>query len=148
MTDDEFTDLLGAYALDAVDAEERAAIERHLVDCPRCRAEVAEHREVASYLAHSGGDAPAGVWDKIAAELAPPAPPMRMTILPTGEAAPSPTPAEVEAPAAPVASIDQARSSRRPSRPMLAVLAVAAISRSLFEAKAVGVFSPLPRQKL
>ena len=124
---DQFTDLLGAYALDAVDPDERAAIERHLVDCPRCRAEVAEHREVASYLAHTGADAPEGVWDKIAAELAPAAPPMRMTILPTGEAAKAAASAPPEAPVAPVTSIDQARSTgRRPSRPMLAVMAVAA----------------------
>ncbi|MGN6693319.1 MAG: anti-sigma factor domain-containing protein [Aquihabitans sp.] len=123
---DEFTDLLGAYALDAVDADERADIERHLAECPRCRAEVAEHREVASFLAHAGGEAPAGVWDKIAAELAPPAPPMRMAILPTGEGATVPAASleETDASAAPVVSIE--RSGRRPSRPMLAVLAVAA----------------------
>jgi hypothetical protein len=127
---DEFTELLGAYALDAVDAAERVAIERHLTECPRCRAEVAEHREVASYLAHAGGEAPAGVWDKIAAELAPPAPPMRMAVLPTSERASTSPTAAVEKPddlASPVASIEGAtRSGRGPSRPMLAVLAVAA----------------------
>src|SRR5690606_35755181 len=55
---DEFTELLGAYALDAVEPDEREAVERHLADCPRCRSEVAEHREVAAYLAHAGTDAP------------------------------------------------------------------------------------------
>ena len=41
---EDFQDLLGAYALDAVDPTERDEIERHLATCPRCRAEVAEHR--------------------------------------------------------------------------------------------------------
>src|SRR3954468_13569720 len=77
---DEFSDLLGAYALDAVDPQEREEIERHLTTCPRCRAEVAEHREVAALLSQSGAPAPDGVWDRIAPVLAPPAPPMRMTV--------------------------------------------------------------------
>lgn len=123
---DEFSELLGAYALDAVDADEREAIERHLVDCPRCRAEVAEHREVASYLSHSGAAAPEGVWDRIAAELAPPAPPMRMTILPTGEAATVPSTELEPADEPTVTPIGDAPSRRRSSRPLLAVLAVAA----------------------
>ena len=129
MTDnDEFSELLGAYALDAVDPDEREAIERHLVDCPRCRAEVAEHREVAAYLSHTGAAAPEGVWDRIAADLAPPAPPMRMTILPSGEAAKAAADAAPSADGAgSVTSIDRAPSAgRRPSRPMLAVLAIAA----------------------
>jgi len=125
---DEFSELLGAYALDAVEPEEREAIERHLVDCPRCRAEVAEHREVAAYLSHTGAPAPEGVWDRIAAELAPPAPPMRMTILPTGEAATADVPVDPADDAdESVTPIDRTPGAgRRPSRPMLAVLAVAA----------------------
>jgi hypothetical protein len=66
---DDFRELLGAFALDAVDPDEREAIDRHLLECPRCRAEVAEHREVAALLASSGTDAPAGLWDRIAGSL-------------------------------------------------------------------------------
>jgi anti-sigma factor RsiW len=67
---DEVESLLGAYALDAVDPSERDAVEAHLRECPRCRAEVAEHREVAALLASSsGGDAPAGLWDRITASI-------------------------------------------------------------------------------
>ena len=69
MTHDQINELLGAYALDAVDDEERQAIEDHLVTCTRCRAEVADHREVAALLAHGGSDAPEGVWDRIAGSL-------------------------------------------------------------------------------
>ena len=81
---DEFTDLLGAYALDAVDPDERQAIEDHLAACPRCRAEVAEHIEVAGFLTQFGAAAPDGVWDRIVAELSPPAPPLRLSFSPSG----------------------------------------------------------------
>jgi hypothetical protein len=66
---DEIADLLGAYALDAVDPDEAAAVEAHLAVCPRCAAEVAEHREVAAMLAHTGAPAPEGLWTRIAASL-------------------------------------------------------------------------------
>ena len=62
-------ELLAAYALDAVDGDEAEAVELHLRECPRCRAEVAEHRETASLLASGHTPAPVGVWDSIAAVL-------------------------------------------------------------------------------
>lgn len=85
---DAYGDLLGAYALDAVEADERELIEVHLAQCPRCRAEVAEHREVAACLSQAGAPAPEGVWDRIAAELSPPAPPMRMSFSMDGDVDP------------------------------------------------------------
>jgi hypothetical protein len=69
MTHAEIEELLGAYALDAVDASEARVVEAHLAECPRCRAEVAAHREVASLLGNAGGSAPDGLWDRIATEL-------------------------------------------------------------------------------
>jgi anti-sigma factor RsiW len=66
---EELAELLGAYALDAVDDDEALAIEEHLAGCPRCRAEVAMHREVVAMLGNAGGVAPEGVWERIAAEL-------------------------------------------------------------------------------
>ncbi len=69
MRHDEIEELLGAYALDAVEATEAEEIERHLLQCPRCRAEVAGHREVAALLGNSGGEAPLALWDKIADKL-------------------------------------------------------------------------------
>lgn len=42
--------LTGAYALDAVPAEEAAAFERHLRGCPACGQEVRELRETAARL--------------------------------------------------------------------------------------------------
>lgn len=71
----DYEQLLGAYALDAVDGTEAAAVELHLADCPRCRAEVAMHIETAALLGHAGAEAPEGLWDRISGELreAPPA---------------------------------------------------------------------------
>lgn len=85
MTHDDAVELLGAYALHAVDADEVALIEAHLEECPKCRAEVAEHREVATLLGNSGGDAPEGLWDRIASTLDETPPPMRLP-LPRAEA--------------------------------------------------------------
>jgi hypothetical protein len=81
MTHEEIQSLLGAYAVDAVDADEAAEVDAHLVDCPRCRAEVAELREVAAMLTYSGGaDAPEGVWESIAGSLTGTPPPLRLEV--------------------------------------------------------------------
>jgi len=69
MTPQEIESLLGAYALDAVDDEERREIEAYLVVDPRARAEVEMHREVATLMAFSGAAAPEGLWDRIAGSL-------------------------------------------------------------------------------
>jgi hypothetical protein len=62
-------ELLGAFALDAVDDDERDLVEAHLAGCPRCRAEVEGHRETAALLAQGGERAPEGVWDRITEAL-------------------------------------------------------------------------------
>jgi anti-sigma factor RsiW len=77
---EEVQELLGAYALHAVDADEAALVERHLEECPRCRGEVANHREVATRLGNSGGVAPDGLWDRIASQLEETPPPMRLNL--------------------------------------------------------------------
>jgi len=43
--------LIGAYALDAVDDDEREMVERHLTDCASCREELREFRATAVRLA-------------------------------------------------------------------------------------------------
>ena len=53
LSDDEHKELqslLGAFALDAVDRDEAHRVERHLVDCPVCREEVAGYLEVTGLL--------------------------------------------------------------------------------------------------
>ncbi len=65
----EIQELLGAYALDAVDKETAALVEAHLDECVKCSSEVDQHHEVAALLANSGGPSPVGLWEGIAARL-------------------------------------------------------------------------------
>ncbi|HRC41662.1 MAG TPA: zf-HC2 domain-containing protein, partial [Tetrasphaera sp.] len=51
-------ELLGAYALDAVDADERASFEAHLATCPACADELDGLRGVLADLAESTSVAP------------------------------------------------------------------------------------------
>lgn len=74
LTHPEIEELLGVYALDAVDPDEAAEVRAHLSECPRCASEVAAHREVAAKLAHGGANAPEGLWDRVAAALEEPPP--------------------------------------------------------------------------
>jgi anti-sigma factor RsiW len=71
MTHDEVSELLGAFALDAVEHDEYDEVEAHLAECPRCRAEVDAHREVAAALGNSIEPLPEGLWDSIALRLPP-----------------------------------------------------------------------------
>src|SRR5271156_7111790 len=69
MTHDEASELLAAFALDAIDGDEHRQIEEHLAGCPRCRAEVDAHREVAAALGNSVEPLPEGLWESIAGRL-------------------------------------------------------------------------------
>ncbi|WP_436792790.1 anti-sigma factor domain-containing protein [Actinospongicola halichondriae] len=112
---DEIAELLGAYALDAVDDDERVAVEAHLAECPRCAAEVADHREVAAMLAYSGAPAPEGVWSKIVDSLEEQPPALDLP----GITTPSP----------PTSGVDElaARRERRERRPLLLGAVAAAL---------------------
>lgn len=142
---DEYSDLLGAYALDAVEVDERDRIELHLLDCPRCRAEVAEHREVAALLSQSGAQAPEGVWDRILSELSPPAPPLRMTFARDDE--PSSATVVDDADRGTVVAFERPASPRRRirTRTMVAVVAVAASIVAILGVVAVGQTRRLDR---
>jgi anti-sigma-K factor RskA len=69
LTPGEVEDLLAAYALDAVDDDERDAVERYLADHPDAAAEVQAFRHAAAMLAYTGGPVPEGVWDALAPSL-------------------------------------------------------------------------------
>lgn len=112
----EIEELLGAYALDAVEPDERELVERHLLDCPRCRAELADHLEVAAMLAE-GAPAPEGLWARIAASLEEPPPALRLAVAPPGLASSGD---------AAVVDLGAERSRRRASRLALALAGVAA----------------------
>lgn len=69
MAQPEIHDLAAAYALDALDPEDRWTYERHLDTCDRCRDEVAALREGAGELAYAaeGVEPPAELRDRILA---------------------------------------------------------------------------------
>ena len=71
----ELDELLGAYALDAVDDDERRRVDDYLEINPRASAEVQTHREVATMLAFTGMDAPDDLWSRISDEIGEQAPP-------------------------------------------------------------------------
>lgn len=62
--------LSGAYAVDALEADERARFEDHLERCADCRAEVADLRETAAELGHGDVVAPpAGLREQVLAGI-------------------------------------------------------------------------------
>jgi anti-sigma-K factor RskA len=60
-------DLVAAYALDALDDEERELFEKHLAVCAQCSAQLAELQSAAAALAYAveGPEPPAGLRDRI-----------------------------------------------------------------------------------
>ncbi|MFZ0665486.1 MAG: anti-sigma factor [Acidimicrobiales bacterium] len=69
MGHDQLAELMGAYALDALDTSEADQVRTHLVDCPRCALEVQQNQAIAGLLANSGDNAPTYLWDRIASQI-------------------------------------------------------------------------------
>jgi hypothetical protein len=92
LSHDEVADLLGAYALDALEPAELQVVDRHVQGCQACLAEVAEHREVAGLLTPGWGKPPAGLWDRIAASLEEAPPPLDLAPVMAMKPGPPPTP--------------------------------------------------------
>lgn len=125
MTHEEASELLGVYALDAVDGDERSALEAHLSSCPRCRAEFDVLHEVAGAIGTTVERPPEELWSHIASAL-----PARRD---EAEARPMPQLAPVETlPSAPTsgpfrrASTVSAARRRRITRATVGALAAAA----------------------
>jgi anti-sigma-K factor RskA len=112
MTIPEIEELLGAYALDALEPDERAIVDQHLGECPRCRAELADHLEVAALLGNTGAPAPAGLWTRISESLEEPPPALRLSLAPV---------------AGPAAAIDLASRNRRRTRLLVGAVAAAVL---------------------
>ena len=75
---EEVAELLGAYALDAVEADERELVEAHMLECAVCASEVSDHREVVAQLAGDGHAVPEGLWDKVTGHMDEAPPPLRL----------------------------------------------------------------------
>ena len=123
----EIEELLGAYALDAVDDDERRLVDAHLLECPRCRAELAGHLEAASWMAGGGSRAPEGLWDRIADSLDDHVPALRLTVVDLDVARQAGVSAPAAAPADDGRVVSMAsRSRRRLTQTLVAAVGVAA----------------------
>jgi anti-sigma-K factor RskA len=110
LTRAELDELLPLFALDALDGEERAQVERYVARDEAARAEVQSLREAVALLPAAGAPAPPSLWSTIEGSLgdggAHEAPPLRL---------------------APPASPASRRHPRKPVRVAAVVLAAAAI---------------------
>ena len=79
LTPAELRELLGAYALDAVDDDERAQVEAWLARTPDAQRDVDELRETASLLTYTADDdIPEDLWNRIETQLSAAPPPLRL----------------------------------------------------------------------
>ncbi len=119
-----WADDAAAYALGALDADERAAFEAHLAGCARCAAEVRQFRDVGVLLAReAGAESPSQS----------PSPSLRARILSEARANPSPatTAPATTAPAttAPATTApDAPATAAQPLRPRTATSSIRAIT--------------------
>jgi anti-sigma-K factor RskA len=68
-TPDEVRELLGAYALDALESDERRQVDELLLTDASARAELHELEHAAAWLGHASLRPPESAWDSIAAEV-------------------------------------------------------------------------------
>lgn len=73
MNHDRLRELVAAHALDALDADEIAVVERHLAECDDCRREFDEHVAVAALIGSQAADTdvPDSLWRRVQAEIEP-----------------------------------------------------------------------------
>jgi Anti-sigma-K factor rskA len=98
MRDDELDELLGAYALDALDEDEQILVDAYVARSPRALAEVDAHRQVASMMAVGDHAAPPELWDRIASSLGSQSAPFSNTTMMLPPLAPLPPRGEYLAP--------------------------------------------------
>ncbi|MCY9786545.1 anti-sigma factor [Nocardiopsis sp. EMB25] len=69
MSDVDIHGLIAGYAVDGLDPQERAAVERHLPECDDCRRDLAEFRETLVRLAYAEAAQPSEeLWTRISAQ--------------------------------------------------------------------------------
>jgi len=78
LTPEELEGLLGAYALGAVDDDERAQVEAYVGEHPAAAEELEHLQDAAVWLAVSGAPAARDVWDEISAATKPEPAPLRL----------------------------------------------------------------------
>ena len=113
-------DELALYALDALEGDERDAVEAHLASCPSCLALVDEHRATLAALTADEAPPPA-VWQRIAADIGAADVPTPLPVMPSAPVA-TPPPAAAAPPAGPI----HLRPRSRPDRSRWALIGAAA----------------------
>jgi len=78
LTPEELEALLGAYALGAVDDDERAQVEAYVAEHAAAAEELEHLQDAAVWLAVSGAPASRDLWDKISAATKPEPAPLRL----------------------------------------------------------------------
>ena len=78
LTPEELEALLGAYALGAVDDDERAQVEAYVAEHPAAADELEQLQDAAVWLAVSGAPASRDLWDRISAATKPEPPPLKL----------------------------------------------------------------------
>ncbi|HVE75344.1 MAG TPA: anti-sigma factor [Actinomycetota bacterium] len=78
-THKEVKNLLGVYAVNALDADERRHVEIHLPTCEECTQELSEHLETLAALTEDAQDLPSTIWGNIQGSLEE-APPARVVV--------------------------------------------------------------------
>ncbi len=111
---DDIRSLLGAYAVHAVEEDERALVEAHLVTCQECATEVDALVETAALLGMAEHEEPSpALWSRILTEISPASPASFSG--PAAEPEPSRAPRSLRE-VAPVIALDAAREARRERR--------------------------------
>ncbi len=106
LTHDEAQELLGAYAVHALDSGESALVETHLATCDECGEELEHLFEASAALGMTELEAPsADLWDRIRIDV-------RNGDTATATSSPTPTPLPTP-PVADVIRLDAAREHRR-----------------------------------
>ena len=115
MTHEQAQELLGAHALNAVDGEERTALEHHVSECVRCASELDALREVAGAMGNVGEAASQELWRRISTHLYDDVDDARL-----------PPIRALDSPHATLSPFPPRRGGRRRSRYVVALLALAA----------------------
>ena len=154
MADGELHDQLAAYALDALDDDERNEFEAHLAACDACRAELADFRETAGMLAYAaeGPAPPDALRERVLEEARHERPQQRVVVLRPRRALRVSAVAAAAAVAAAIglgvwaatlsSSLDAERSARADEARAAAILADAGVTRLRLGARAEVVRTP------
>lgn len=132
----EMRELLGAYAVHALDDDEMALVAEHLEDCATCQDEVDDLLDASASLGLMDAQPVSGaVWSRVSAEVA--------TLPRSGDAPPVPNPPSTrhDQAVAPIIRLDAAREARRDRRTKWKIAIASAAAAAALTAPLTSVFT-------